>query len=197
MKKQKSPTKLGIISVRELDPATWKDFEKLFERHGGVWGGCWCMYYHVANGWSKRTPKRNKTDKKALVRDGKAHGLLLYSNEDPVGWCQYGPPDELPRMDKKRRSYRRPKDFWRLTCFFVDKRYRKKGVARLLLDAALMFMKARGVKMLEAYPIDTGKGKYSSSFLWPGTVQLFEAAGFRIVGRLGKSSRVARKRLTH
>lgn len=185
---------LGDIAVKEIDPKTWKDFEKLFQRHGGVWGGCWCMYYHVAEGWSRRTPRQNRADKKELAQNGRTHGLLLYNDGDPIGWCQYGPAEELPKIDRKR-SYSRPKDFWRLTCFFVDKRYRNRGVARLLLDAALLFMKERRVKMVEAYPIDISRGKYRSDFLWPGTLKLFESAGFEVVGNLGKKTKIVRKKL--
>lgn len=193
--KNKPAVTLGEIVVQELDPTTWKDFELLFKRHGGVWGGCWCMYYHVARGWSKRTPEQNKTDKKALMLNGKAHGLILYNDEDPIGWCQYGPPEELPRIDRKR-SYHPPKhDYWRLTCFFIDRRYRNKGIAKLLLHAALRFMKKHKVKMVEAYPIDTQSRKYRSDFLWPGTLQLFESAGFRTVRTLGKNTMIVRKRL--
>lgn len=166
------------------------------------------MYYHVPEGWSGRTAKQNRADKKELVQNGEAHGLLLYNAGDPIGWCQYGPPKELPLIDRKKsyhnakalmnrkkKSYRTAKHFWRLTCFFVDKRYRNKGVARLLLDAALIFMKEHGVKMVEAYPIDTSRGKYRSDFLWPGAVKLFTSAGFNVVAKFGKKTRIVQKKL--
>jgi GNAT superfamily N-acetyltransferase len=191
---RKSSVELGKVSVKELGSQTWKDFEKLFERRGGVWGGCWCMYYHVTSGWSKRTSKQNRSDKRALVLNGKAHGLILYDDGEPVGWCQYGRPNELPRIDRKR-FYEREGNFWRLTCFFVDKRYRMKGVSELLLEAALSSMKKRGVQIVEAYPVDTRGRKYRSDYLWLGTMTLFKSAGFRTTLRLGKSSVVMRKKI--
>ena len=51
--------------TRELSPSTWIDFEKLFEKHGGVQGGCWCMFYHVARGWRDKSRGQNKTEKHA------------------------------------------------------------------------------------------------------------------------------------
>lgn len=152
------------------------------------------MFYHVEKGWSKRTYEQNKADKRALVFEGKTHGLILYNDSEPIGWCQYGPPSELPKIDRKK-SYHAPKDFWRLTCFFVDGRYRGVGVAKLLLEAALLFMKKRRVKLVEAYPIDTSGGKYSSAFLWPGTLKLFESAGFSPVCKFGKNTLIVRKKL--
>ena len=32
--------------VRPLGPDTWDAFGALAERHNGVWGGCWCTYFH-------------------------------------------------------------------------------------------------------------------------------------------------------
>jgi hypothetical protein len=33
--------------VRNLDETTWPDFARLVESQNGVWGGCWCMAFHV------------------------------------------------------------------------------------------------------------------------------------------------------
>src|SRR5713226_6660717 len=33
-------------TAKELGASTWPDFEVLFTKHNGVWGGCWCMFYH-------------------------------------------------------------------------------------------------------------------------------------------------------
>ena len=169
---------------------TWPDLVKLFERHGGVWGGCWCMFYHVTEGWSKRTPEQNRADKQKLVKQGKAHGILVYFGGDPVGWCQFGPRAESPRVDRKKGYTPSAEDIWRITCFFVDRQHRRMGIARRALDAALQTMRTRGAKSVEAYPALLGTGKTSSSFLWSGTSKLFEAAGFKQVVRLGRGSAV-------
>ncbi|MDA4128585.1 MAG: GNAT family N-acetyltransferase [Thaumarchaeota archaeon] len=181
------------LTSRELSSRTWLDFEKLFEENRGVWGGCWCMFYHLTEGWSKRTALQNKSDKKQLVRVGKSHGVLVYCGDDPVGWCQFGPKEELPRIDKKK-GYAAPKgNFWRITCFFVDRRHRSLGVARRALLGAIESARKAGGDGLEAYPVITGRGKKtSSSFLWSGTSGLFEEAGFTKVGPLGQASAVYR-----
>jgi hypothetical protein len=42
---------------------------------------------------------RNRREKRDLVERGHAHGILVYANGEPVGWCQYGPREELPRIN--------------------------------------------------------------------------------------------------
>lgn len=52
---------------------------------------------------------------------------------------------------------------------------------------------AHGGGTVDAYPIATRNGHYSSSFLWGGTQSMFEHAGFRVLGSLGTSKLVMRK----
>lgn len=56
-----------------------------------------------------------------------------------VGWCQYGSPEELPgihhRKDYEAGLVTLP--HYRLTCIYVDKAYRKRGVAAAALKGAL------------------------------------------------------------
>src|SRR3989442_3553281 len=141
-------------SARELSPDTWPDFDKLFSKHGGV-GGCWCMYYQRPRGGTMKalTPTgrraKNKRDKKSLVDQDRSHGVLLYDRGNPIGWCAYGLNQEFPRIDN-RRNYKRLdtldelEKLWRITCFFVDRDYRKKVVAKLALDSTLDSIRAKG-----------------------------------------------------
>jgi GNAT superfamily N-acetyltransferase len=153
------------------------------------------MFYHVTHGWSKRTVKANKADKARLVREGKSHGVLLYDAGEPIAWCQFGPREELPRVDRVK-DYTPPKiDAWRLTCFFVDRRYRHRGILSAVLAAALGALRRRGVKHVEAYPVDIGEKRYSASDLWWGTLRTFEQLGFSRVRRLGKNQWIVRRQL--
>src|SRR5438552_16326413 len=82
-------------STRELSPATWPDFERLFSKNGGV-GGCWCMYYQRPSGGTMKglTPTEmranNKRDKKLLVDGNRLNGFLLYDRWSPIVWVGYG-----------------------------------------------------------------------------------------------------------
>ncbi|MGH8892409.1 MAG: hypothetical protein ACRDWY_03745 [Actinomycetes bacterium] len=74
---------------------------------------------------------------------------------------------------------------YRLTCFFVDRQYRRKGVAAVALRGALGLIAQAGGGVVEAYPQDTPGKKVSASFLYNGTRSLFEQAGFSYDRRKG------------
>lgn len=63
----------------------------------------------------------------AWVRAGQAHAALVYDGSECVGWCQFGPTEELPRIKHKRAYLADVKQLpdWRITCFFVDSKHRR------------------------------------------------------------------------
>jgi GNAT superfamily N-acetyltransferase len=175
------------VRVRALDAATWPDFADLVERHNGVWGGCWCMAFH-AEGVGKRPAAENRAAKERRVRAGRAHAALVYDGDACVGWCQFGPTDELPRI-KHRRAYEAELEAlpdWRITCFFVSKGHRAKGVAAIALAGALDEIARLGGGTVESYPEDVDGRSTSGSFLHNGTLAMFERAGFARRRRIGK-----------
>src|SRR2546426_9218903 len=127
---------------KELSAKTWPDLARLFEKPeiGDAWW-CWCMHHHVTSYSGPENTRsrtraeravRNRRQKETLVNNGRAHGVIVYANREPVGWCQYGSREELPRVDHSH-NYRslaptdeEKKKLWRITCFVVDKNYRKK-----------------------------------------------------------------------
>ncbi len=140
--KKKAESKPARINyeVKELNSTTWPDFEKFFAKHNGVQGGCWCTFYHHTAGRllkegleRKDAIALNRKEKRTLVNKGRSHGILVYAGNQAVGWCQYGPKDELPRIDSGRNysklviSDDQGRKLWRLTCFFVDRDFRKKA----------------------------------------------------------------------
>src|SRR6185436_11165010 len=94
------------FGVQPLDEATWPDFARLVEKHNGVWGGCWCIAFHPEGADRSRTPERNRAAKERRVREGRAHAALVYDGATCLGWCQFGSPEELPRI-KNKRAYPR------------------------------------------------------------------------------------------
>jgi GNAT superfamily N-acetyltransferase len=173
------------FDVRPLDPSTWPDFAALVERHNGVWGGCWCLEFHPEG--AERSAQRCEK-KECRVRAGTAHAALVYHGKACVGWCQFGSPEELPRI-KHQRSYRdgleRLPD-WRITCFFVDKAYRGRGVASAALAGALQQIALLGGGIVESYPEDVSDRTVSGSFLYNASMSKFEQHGFAKVRPLGK-----------
>jgi hypothetical protein len=94
---QRSP----LYQTRELSERTWPDFERLFSRGNG-WDHCWCTAFERVPHPSRKAFRtraelgvRNHQAKQELVAAGRSHGILVYANGEPVGWCQYGSGDEL------------------------------------------------------------------------------------------------------
>src|SRR2546422_4329617 len=189
-------------SVRELSVRTLSDFETLAIKQGG----CWCIFYQRANPLrpgttSEEWKRRNRLDKRALVRSGRSHAILVYDGRTPVGWCQYGSQAELPRIDA-RIGYRKvgpppgARKLWRITCFFVDSRYRGRGVAKLALNRALESIKKQGGGIVEAYPVVSKKMAAVPEWRWFGTPGMFLKEGFRKVAPLGTSGVLMRKTIS-
>ncbi|WP_426563691.1 GNAT family N-acetyltransferase [Angustibacter sp. McL0619] len=177
------------LTVRALSPETWDAFADLAERHNGVWGGCWCTWFHTFHAEKTFTAEDNRALKEQRVRDGRAHAALVFDGEVAVGWCEFGPPEELPNI-KHRKEYEEGLEQlpdYRLTCFFVDRRYRRNGVCTVALRGALDLIAQAGGGVVEAYPQDTGGTKITASFLYGGTRRQFEKAGFTYLRPKGKN----------
>lgn len=189
------------LTTRELSEATWPDYAAFFERPG-EWGVCWCTYYQrqKPTGGSGLTgdqkASRNRKEKKRRVREGRAHGIMVYINGEPVGWCQFGLAHEIPRIDSSRRYRRLTPDYggerlWRISCFCVDRKHRGMGVASAALAAALDSIRKMGGGVVEAYPV----ARRGALATWFGTVPMFEREGFKTVAPFGKSNVLMTKRV--
>jgi GNAT superfamily N-acetyltransferase len=187
--------------IRALSGQTWDAFVKLCERHnGGGFGGCWCTWFHLAAhsapkpGAPPRSSDRTRDFKHNLVETGHAHAALVFDGETAVGWAQYGSPDELPGIAHRREVELAgsPLPDWRITCVFVDRLYRRRGVARTAVGGALELIAQAGGGTVETYPQDTAGKKVSASFLYNATRATFEDAGFTYVRPKGKNHCVMR-----
>lgn len=177
------------LTVQPLTPETWPAFADLVERHGGIFGGCWCIGFHACG--LARDPAANRAAKEALVRQGRASAALVIEGDACLGWCQFGPVAELTRI-KNRRAYDAaglPPADWRITCFFVDRRQRRRGIAERALKGALDLIAQAGGGRVEAFPEDTA-GRKRQPFLWAGSLSMFERAGFAVAAPVGKHVRV-------
>lgn len=168
------------LTARTLTAETWPAFARLVEKHNGIFGGCWCISFHLREGEGKRGAAAYRAMKEARVRTGTAHAAMIFDGADAVGWCQFGSPAELPNI-KSRKAYEevlgRLPD-WRITCFFIDRDRRGEGIANLALREALLEIARLGGGTVEAYPENVVGRKVSRSFLWSGTLGMFEKEGF-------------------
>lgn len=188
----------ATYAIKALGPDTWEDFARLVERsNGGGMGGCWCTWFHNATMAERRACGGDdwRGYKERLVREGGAHAALVYHDDAVVGWCEYGSPDELPGIAHRKEveAPGSPRPDYRLTCFFVDRRYRRQGVAVAALAGALELIAAAGGGVVEAYPQDTAGKKVAASFLYNATRSMFERAGFTYERPKGKNHCLMRR----
>ena len=144
------------------------------------------MWWRVENrkAWNTIKGARAKKTFKELIENGKAHGILAFAGEEPVGWCSFGPRPDFPSLERVKAYKRSDKgNVWSIICFFVHPAWRGKGLSRGLLGAAIDAMRAHGVEIVEAYPVTTTKNgkRLSSSFAWTGPLKIFEEIGFKTV----------------
>lgn len=185
-------------TTRPLTADTWGDFADLVEANNGVWGGCWCMGFHPEGVGAGRTASQNRDAKQAHVRRGTVHQILVYDGDTCVGWCQYGPPAELPTI-KNPKAYdaeRTDLPDWRIGCLFTGKDHRRAGIARAAVTAALAAIEEAGGGLVEAYPEQVeGREPQRGSYLHTGPENLFEACGFERDRRIAKWRWVMRRRI--
>ncbi len=186
---------MSSYSIKPLEIETWDAFARLVEKHKGVWGGCWCTWFHAERADKEAAAAEGAQEMKLrLVREGRAHAALVFDGEAAVGWCQYGTVEELPRIYHRKEWESGLVDLpdYRITCFFVDRDYRRSGVARAALHGALDLIAANGGGVVEGYPEDTNDRTPKSSFLYSATRSLFEDAGFSYERPKGKNHCVMR-----
>jgi GNAT superfamily N-acetyltransferase len=167
--------------VKSLDPSTWPAYADLIERHNGIWGGCWCMGFQNDLKPSYASVAEKKEDKHSLICKGRAHAAVVFSGDIAIGWCQYGRSNEISPRNKFKKTYFQGLEAepdWRITCFFVDRKFRGKKISSLALEGALRFIAEAGGGIVEAYPEDMTERTTNSAFICLGTIAMFERRGF-------------------
>lgn len=178
-----------MIEIHRVTPDRWQDLERLFESRGRL-RGCWCMIFRAGSDGNlpmAAGPER-KREMRALTCAGVPVGLLGYSDGMPVAWCSVAPRETFRGL----AVVGEPSDpVWSVTCFYVQREFRRAGVMQQLLRAAAAEAREAGAVALEAYPVDPD----SPSYRFGGFVPFFEREGFLEVGRLGSRRHVMRLNL--
>jgi GNAT superfamily N-acetyltransferase len=179
------PSELDRLVFREVDQDLWPDFERLFESRGGP-KACWCMVWRATPEEAKHTDGASRKAAMAKrIAAGTPVGLLGYIDEEPIAWCSIAPRSTYRRLVDDGTS---DEGIWSLACFFIVRRLRGQGISQRMIAAAVRHAKLKGVKVVEAYPVDSD----SPSYRFMGFVPTFEAAGFCEVGRSGSRRHVFR-----
>ena len=177
------------LEVHPLTPERWPDVEAIFNARGcSVARGCWCMYYRESGKpprlpAGKTWPQVRKAQLQRLAEQDPPPGLIGYRDGAPVGWISLGPREDYAKL--RRSPVMKAVDeapVWSIVCFVVPAEQRRRGVARDLLEAAIAYARRRGVRLLEAYPVDKA-GPARDDSLWFGVKAMYDRAGFTEVAR--------------
>lgn len=179
-----------------LTPQRWRDVEALFGPRGAC-AGCWCMWWRRPRAaWRRGKGASNKRAFKRLVTAGHVPGVLAYAGREAVGWCAVAPRAVYPVLGRSRIL--QPVDgrpVWSITCLFVARPWRRRGVSAGLIEAAARLARRRGGRIVEGYPTDAGSRPTADVFVFTGLASAFERAGFTEVLRRSKSRPIMRRQV--
>ena len=189
-----SPGTTPKLEVHPLTTDRWDDFEALFGKNGAC-AGCWCTWWRIGQSeWLAKKGDGTKRMMRAIVKRGPPPGLLAYADDEAVGWCAVAERADYPRL--ARSKILAPVDdakVWSVTCFFVRRDWRRRGVTVELLKGAARWVARRGGRLIEGYPTDTDKDQ-PGAFVHHGLFGAFRSAGFREVARRSKTRPIVRRK---
>jgi GNAT superfamily N-acetyltransferase len=183
------------MEFHPLTPDRWKDLETLFGPRGAC-AGCWCTWWRLPrSAWTRGKGDGNRSAFRKVVQAAVPPGILAYEGGEPVGWCAIAPRSDYPALGRSRVLA--PVDdrpgVWSVTCFFVSRPFRRRGMTVHLLKAAVAHARASGARIVEGYPVVSSTGKMPDAFAWTGFVSAYEKAGFTEVARRSPTRPIMRR----
>jgi GNAT superfamily N-acetyltransferase len=189
----KQKTAAPRLEIHPVTPDRWPDLVALFGPRGAC-AGCWCMWWRLPRAeFDAGQTGANRRGLERYVRSGRVPGLLAYEGGEPVGWVAVEPREVFPRLARSRTLA--PVDdapAWSITCFFVARRHRGRGVTRALIDAAVRHAHAGAARIVEAYPVDLSK-RTADAFVYHGAASTFRALGFEEAARRSPTRPILRR----
>ena len=177
------------IDFRPVTRANLEDLER-FSRAHGKFRYCSCMRWRMTSTEFSRSdnPKRIGA-LRGEVASGGSTGVLAYADGVPVGWCSIAPREGFRGLERYRKLARiDDAAVWSVTCFFIDRRYRRIGLTADLLKAAVRYAGDKGARIVEGYPVDPA----ATSYTYMGSPGTFTRAGFTDVTPPGRERKMFR-----
>jgi GNAT superfamily N-acetyltransferase len=181
------------LEVHPVTTERWQDLETLFGERGAC-GGCWCMWWRMPRSqFEQRKGQANKKALQTLVLSGEVPGLLAYVDGRPIAWCSIAPREAYPALERSRILKRvDDQPVWSVTCLFVARPFRRKGVTPKLLRTAVEYAKEHGAKIVEGYPVEPKQASMPDTFAWTGLASAFRTTGFVEVLRRSETRPIMR-----
>lgn len=176
------PTAGSPLEIVRLSPALLGDFLAYFEgpafADNPKWRSCYCQFLYVDHAkvsWSRRTAEENRAQACERICSNRMQGYLAYRNGQPVGWCNAAPRQMMDAFaDEVDPDAAR---IGQITCFVVAKPHRRSGVAKALLMAACAGLKAQGLAIAEASPLQDVESDAKNHY---GPLHMYLEAGFHV-----------------
>jgi len=196
-----------VLRVERLTPARRDDYLAFFDHERGPafadnphWAKCYCHFYHVpiAIEWDSLAADANRRAIAARIDTGEMDGFLCYANDALVGWLNAQPYTKLTHACARLKIVPPaldcpPHEAAAIVCFVVAPGWRRRGVARALLDGALASFTARGLRLVDAFPWKADASTDPTDH-YHGPLSLFLATGFTPIADEEQLT-VVRKRL--
>ena len=183
------------LTIRPANEVSWEQLETVFGTRGEP-AMCHCQRYKMAFRESWASVGREELAARFQVQtecgnpeSGTTTGLVAFLEGEPVGWCAVEPRTAYPRLLRDTRvpwvdrtEDKTDASVWAVTCFVTRRGYRKRGVSRALVHAAVDYARSKGARALEGYPmlVEEARGILPGE-LHVGIRSVFADAGFRVV----------------
>jgi GNAT superfamily N-acetyltransferase len=180
--------------ARPLEPKLASALLRLLEQESC---SCFCRFWAFSgdkNAWLMRLavePEVNRSELAEAIACERELGVLAFETDssgeplaaDACGWLKLGRETDLVKLSTRPpyRSVPAPAGAadYILGCMLVDPRVRRRGVAGMLLDHALVYLRELGARSLRAYPrrLD-GHVDHHDADLFLGPESIFLARDF-------------------
>ncbi len=178
-----------ITKYQAVTPATLDDLKRFSQAHG-KFRYCSCMRWRLRSSEFGRDGKAGRIrNLEQLAASGEPTGILAYSGDEPVGWCAIAPRERLRGLERYRKlTHIDDAAVWSVTCFFIDAKFRRKGLMLGLLSAAVDYARSSGANIIEGYPVE----RTATSYTYMGAPSTFAKAGFKNVTPPGRERLIYR-----
>ena len=179
------PSTSPPITIDPLVPGSAAAFFRFFDGEAFAdnpeWASCYCrfpFFDHARGGWDEQSAADNRSGTAARIARRNMQGYLARAEGQVVGWVNAGPSRLYP-PDNLGGAALTGDRIGHILCFVVAPSWRRRGVARALLDAACEGLKIQGMTHAQANPRRGASGDAANHH---GPLALYLEAGFEVMG---------------